>query len=638
MRLKSIFLLVLWFFVAGPASAQNLTSVEFLRNAFAVQTSEALAQLLATEDSLSDPFTIWHEAIGIGRSALAENAAGRAGIVRLMEAAVIRSGGASDALPLDQISSSDLNAIKEAIGFPGADDLVHFLFARAPSLRNEFEFESYAIVRVILPGLDTHLIRERASHPYLGLTPTFSEQFVPAADDPVQVATGERARTRRLNLAAIGDIIVAAKAYRAADRLKDNTRFYPLLIAADALERAFLANPDDFRLVAYRAHWSTLRALRNSPQTDQFLQQEVRRLEFAIPRSAFFARQFSDAEKAYRSAPFPKDDPRGQVWSSWGQAISLFATNADASAAFARTFELLSPEALQYARMFHLLLSHLDHMDRDRLAGSDDWGEKLGPLLKGRWRIENGREWFLFNQDFLRILETIGRSDIAARYLMDEIGQLDRDAPDAVRELQMLKWLAPFVTDFCHQISFEMSPASGWSLREVANYNRYLDFLHSINASGELIKPGEIVQILDEPGPYGATSPDEDCATTFAVYGITDSDLFGLYETTSPADTATITAGIESWVLASLNRSDPAPSAVPFLKLIWIEWFSQAFQALNMPGITAERYSYKAINASSLTSKGSVTALLAHEAVSPNDRKILQLFLLTRSFLEERYP
>lgn len=638
MRLKATFLLTLWLCFTQAAFAQNSTSIEFLGKAFPVESSEALEHLLEAEDGLADPITIWHEAVGIGRSELAEEAAGRAAIVRLMEAAVIRGGGASESLPLDQLSRSDLNAIKEAIGFPGDDDLVNFLFARAPSLRDEFEFENYAIVRIILPELDTHLIRERADRPYLGLMPSFSEQYMPVADDPVQVAIGERARTRRLNLAAIGDIIVAAKAFRAASRVEGNARLYPLLIAADALERAFRANPKDFRLVAYRAHWHTLQALRNSPQIDQFINQEVRRLEFAIPRSAFFARQFSDAEEAYRLAPVPQGDLRGQLWSSWGQTVSVFARNADASSLSAKTSELLSPETLDYARMFHLLLSHLHPLDRYSLAGVTDWENELNSLLEGRPTISKNREWLAFNQDFLRILETIGRPDIAARYLMDEIGHIDRNTPDAFRELQMLTWLAPFISDYCYQISFEMSPASGWRLREVGNYNRYLDFLHSIDASGEVVEPGEIVQILNAPGPYGATSPEEDCATTLAVYGIASSDLFGLSEATSSADAANIISGIESWVLASLERTDPSPSAVPYLKLIWIEWFSQAFQPLTVPGTTPERYSYNAINASSLTSKEAVTALLAHDAINPYDRKILQLFLLTRSFLEVRYP
>lgn len=638
MRLKTAFFLVLWLSFTENVLAQVSNSVEFLSEAFHVETSEALATILEKHKNLSDPTMIWREAVGISRTELAEEAVGRAAIVRLMEAALLRSGAVRDTLPLDQISKSDLSAMKSSIGFLGDDDLLHFLFTRDPSLRDEFEFESYAIVRIILTDLNEHVIRERSDRPYRGLTTSFSEQFIPAAEDPVKLATGERARTRRFNLAALGDIIVAAKAYRAAERAQDSGRMYALLIAADALERAFRANPDDFRLVPYRAHWIALRALREPSENDEFLKQELNRLEFAIPRSAFFARQFDDAEEAYRAAPISQSDARGRLWSSWGQAISIFAKKGEASTEFSQVAELLTLETLTYARMFQLLLRHLGSADRDLISGSGDWEDQLSLLLGENNRIANNRAWLTFNQDFLRILENIGRPDVAARYLTDEIKRIDRNTPEAIRELQMVIWLAPFIDDYCRLISFEMSSASGWRLRDIDRYNLYLDFLHSINESGELVRPGEVVQILDEPGPYGAISPEEDCATTLAVYGIADSDLFGLSKTTSSENAMDIVAGLEDWVLNALNRTDPAPSAVPYLKLVWIEWFSQAFQPLTTPGITLEQYAYRPIKASRLTTKDAVIALMDHKAVTQHDREILELFLSTRSILEKRYP
>lgn len=636
MRTPFVTALLLWLGLTAGAFAQSPEMIKFLRAAYRVKTPDALASVLESQSDFTDSTKIWREAVIIGRTDLGEEAAGRAAIVRLMEAAVQRGGGVPDAAPLDRFGQTDLASLKAAVGFPGENELLHYLFTRSPSLRDEFQFESYAIVRIIMPDLGVNVIRERADRSYLGLTPTFSERLVQTSQDPVPVAPGERARTRRLNLAALGDLILAAKAYKAVERLQGPERAYPLVIAVDALERAARANPEDFRLVPYRAQWAALRVLRKSAPGDPFLERELSRREFAIARSAFFARQFDDAAEAYRSAPIDAGDARGQLWLSWGQAMSLFAARGEAAPMFDQVAKALTPDTPRYARMFRLLLLNLDPDERAKMSAAAKWQARIDALI-GTVPIADD-EWVASNQDFLRILETIGRPDIAARYLIDEIRDVDRKGRNVLRERQMLLWLAPFVEDLCDLISFEMSPSSGWQLRKVEGYNRYYDFLHSINDSGALVTPGKIVLALDEPGPYGATSPEEDCATTLAVYGIAESDLFGLAERTPPSEAATIVAGIEGWVRDALDRADPAPSAIPYLKLIWIEWFSQTFQALTVPGHAVDQFHYNPLQASELTSREAVKVLLENPAVHMHERELLKLFLATRDFLEERYP
>lgn len=628
--------MMLWLNLAAGASAQAPEVINFLREAYRVETPDALASVLGSQPDFTDTTEIWREAVTIGRTDLGEEAAGRAAIVRLIEAAVQRGGGTPDAAPLDRFGQADLASLKAAVGFPGENELLHYLFARDPSLRDEFQFESYAIVRIVVPDLGVHMIRERADQLFLGLTPTFSERFVQASEDPVPVAPGERARTRRLNLAALGDIILAAKAYRAAERIQGPERAYPLVIAVDALERADRANPEDFRLVPYRAQWAALLVLRKSAQGDSFLEQELSRREFAIARSAFFARQFDDAAEDYRSAPIDASDTRGKLWSSWGQAMSLFAERDEAAPMFGQVAKLLTPDSPRFAWMLRHLLRNLGPDERTKMSDAAQWEARIDALI-GTDPIADD-DWLASNQDFLRILETIGRPDIAAHYLMDEISHVDRLGPNALRERQMLLWLAPFVADYCYLISFEMSPSSGWELRKVEGYNRYYDFLHSISNSGALVKPGEIVLALDEPGPYGATSPEEDCATTLAVYGIAGSDLFGLADKTPPAQAGTVVTAIEGWVRDALDRANPAPSAIPYIKLVWIEWFSQAFQPLTAPGLPVEQFHYDPLQASTLTSRETVKSLLESGVVRPHERELLELFLATRKFLEQQYP
>ncbi|MDE0415860.1 MAG: hypothetical protein OXI95_02845 [bacterium] len=88
------------------------------------ETSEDLAPIVAGAPRLSSETTLWTDAIGMGKSALAEEPARLAAITQLMEAALIRAGVEPDSVALRRLSPEDTSAIHDAVGFADAGSLL----------------------------------------------------------------------------------------------------------------------------------------------------------------------------------------------------------------------------------------------------------------------------------------------------------------------------------------------------------------------------------------------------------------------------------------------------------------------------------------------------------------------------------
>ena len=239
-------------------------------------------------------------------------------------------------------------------------------------------------------------------------------------------------------------------------------------------------------------------------------------------------------------------------------------------------------------------------------------------------------------RDFRHMMATIGRPDIASRFLMDQL-RLSR-ARGIGSENDYIRWLAPFIHEYCYAISFRLSATGDWKRRAAEGYNVLLDFVDNFNDDGQLVSPGEVVTYDGHRVPYPALSPEEDCTAAQAVYGIVDNPLYGILGQTAVKDRATIILGIEAWVRDAMSRSKPAPSIAPYLKLVWLEWFAQVFEELKDPSFDVSEFRYSAITASPMTVPDRVRELLQHRAVTPHQRHMIELFLETREFLEEMYP
>lgn len=629
-------LLPLFMFFTTSVGAQNKAVISVLQDVYPAETSQELETALKSSTHMVSARDLWIEALMISSTELLDEPAGRIAITRLMETALIRGTVTGDSNSLDRLSNDDIAAMKAFTGFPGEDELLHYLFERGPSVRDDFEFQNYAIIRLSPDSIPHRILRERASEGYLGLKEQFSQRAIMPADDPVFRAPGEQAKTRTLNLAALPQIVLAAKAFRAAQRAPKQDRHLPLLIATLAVNKAVVADASDFRPVVYASEWLAFNALKEARPKDGLLQSELLRLKRRIPRTAFFARLFSAATDAYAKADFPADDIHGKIWSAWGQAISILASGGDSGPLFRSVYDMLTPDHTRFAWMLNNLMQSLSDNERERLGLTDDIEESLIALLETHPVATDDKSWRALNQDFLRIVETIGRPDIAIRYLVTQAEQITDDPDKQWRRDQILRWLGPFAHDLCYLISFEMSGSRSWKLRATNGYDPMADFLENVRPDGGLVQAGEVIVPQDGERTYSSVNPEEDCATAFVVHGVKIYTASVLVEAVTPdTEKASIVLPFQTWVDKAQQRDNA--SIRPYLKLIWLEWFGQAFEPMKNTDIGHDEFIFKTVNASELVAREKVNRLLSHPASGQQEQNLIEVFLLLHGFLKTSY-
>ena len=594
-------------------------SVHILNAAAHDHTSHDLATTLAEIPSLVPDLSLWLDAIAIGDLPVGESEK-RAAITRLMEAALIRGGSKPDSVPLDYLSSGDIAAMRHAVGFPDPADLLLYLLLRGPSLLDSFELGQYTAIRAASHGSPYRILFERSDIAYLDLSPTFRESILLREEDPVSRIPGEQAKTRRFNLSYLPDLVLAAKAFRAAQRAASDRSVYPLLIARRAVNRAFLGSSP----VVYSTEWEAVRALRSYSGKDDYIRESATAAEFRIPVVDFSFRLFKDAAATFGNLATLDVDVPFTLWALWREALSLFAYRADARPAFDRIGDLIGPSTPREAHEFALFLHYLPSQDLAFLRRTTHWIATARAALRQNPILTDGPIDSDTEYTFPAQMRTIGRPDIAARFLMDRI-RFSRRTGDG-HETDHLRGLAPFLKDYCYMISFTMSSTAGWQRRVTPAYNALLDFLHSVDDRAEPTARGEALAYDGTRFPYPALIPEEDCNIIFLAYGVVEHSQSPLMHRTPAEDRSRLVQEIENWVHEAMSRNEPAPSIVPYLKLIWTDWFAQAFEPLRNPFMDASDFRYYRTAASQLSHPAHVRTLADHPAATPHEKDLIELF------------
>ena len=125
-----------------------------------------------------------------------------------------------------------------------------------------------------------------------------------------------------------------------------------------------------------------------------------------------------------------------------------------------------------------------------------------------------------------------------------------------------------------------------WGHTRISSTTR---FLHHLNSENNLVAPAEVV-VFDEGAPYGILSPEEDCATAFIIYGVISDSVssLGNISATQGPEISNVAKSIAQWASNSMERNEPEPSLAPYLKAVWIEWFSQAFKDFKRSNISVK--------------------------------------------------
>ena len=280
----------------------------------------------------------------------------------------------------------------------------------------------------------------------------------------------------------------------------------------------------------------------------------------------------------------------------------------------------------------------LDENEVDAICLPAGWRENLEGVMKSIPSPLPDELWLTYNIDLLKILETIGRPDLAVAHLSAEMRILAEYPVQQPRLDQSLMWLGPFAHDLCYLISFEMSATQGWKLRKTSNYPEYLDFLHAFGEDGEPVEQGELLKPSGARTPYSMTSPQEDCSTTLVPYGVINRNPVRgwVYGTETPEVKAAIVEPFETWVKEAVTRIEPPPSARPYLKLLFQEWFMQAFATLQL-GTAPGDFIYEPVAASVLSEREIAAELLGSQLLDAGDRRLLHRFDELHVLLNDLY-
>ena len=639
MRILAIFVLSAGLLTSCAVYALDEASRRMLQATEDAQSSKDLDTFLGMSSSALDAKGLWRSALGMAKRLMETGGVDRTAVIRLMESALIAEGVEADYEPLSDLTLADVASMREALGFPAECDVLLYLLHRGPSVYEHAPWGEYIVTRLAPPGDEVRVI-EWTSQPFLGIRPDWQTKKFSTATDPVCRNAGEFAKTQRFNLGALPDLILAAKAYRAAARADQKFVAYPFLVGAYAVNAMFEKNPTlDFRPLVYAAQSKALSEVMERADKDTELLSELTRLQVNQPRAAFLARNFGEAARGYERVEIEAHDNQIRMAAVWGRALSLFAYRSNETrAAFHRVATHIGLDSPFYSGMFGLLLRYMTDDEAKWLVDRDSWLIQVDHLLGEVWRDSDRLVNVVSDYEFMTAMLTIGRPDIAGRYLMDRLESMtDKKGQD-----YLLRRLAAFTRDYCYTISFELSEASGWVRRRTEGYNPLLDFLDSVNAEGGLVRGGEVVVWDGGDEPYPSLSPEEDCAIGFVVYGMRrDSMLNRLEEYTAKEvvkQQRDAVRGFEFWVREAMSRERPAPSLVPYLKLVFHDWFFQALDDLKDPELPAARFSYRPFGASELTREEVVASLRRHPAATTHIRNMIELFLATRSFLVEHYP
>ena len=95
----------------------------------------------------------------------------------------------------------------------------------------------------------------------------------------------------------------------------------------------------------------------------------------------------------------------------------MFAYGADATAQFEILVQMLGPDTVGYARVFGLLLQYLSDKEAAELGDVSGWKAQIRALLGEGFIGDWGQVDDVLELDFRRIMATIGRPDIASRFL-----------------------------------------------------------------------------------------------------------------------------------------------------------------------------------------------------------------------------
>lgn len=588
-----------------------------------------LKELPSTNFILLNAFSEAYQGSGTGET-------GRAIMsLRLLALAAIQEGPCrANVGSLDKLTPGDVDALAEMTLYPAPSDQIRYLLARFPSLRDQLLGEpraEYYSVR-LQTDADRALVLEKSTIPYLGLGSEFSSRTIASRDDIVSGTLGEHAQTRRFFLSGLVPLIAAAKT-ASISRCFSNEVHALLVQTVLAVWLAGLSSVDEG---AINSFWTVSSSISNKIQ--KFSQYDFRRIDYVLTHyvalTAYQRQRFETALAAYARLSSNTTVPGLRRVGEWGKAVVELALDHTllACKAFGNFSNGLKAGEEKYAVVMLRILDNLT--DTEKSKCTSDASNAIGNAARLLKPDELSLSPNLDTQ--ISLLQKVGRPDIGVRFYSKALPLVieRRESINKLIEMRYITEIAAFLRDLFSVISFHLTPEDGWQPIPRGSYDNRLDFLHHERPDGSLTKAGEIL-VLTSGSPYGMGDPERDLATSIAAYGIPSncpSTGALMRKTNNPSEGASAFA---AWVNESMSRNNG--SIVPYLKLIWIEWFACSFESLKNAEFDPVRFAFNPASDSGITSIDQVTKLANNSMINLQQRELLDLMIRARVEMSKLY-
>jgi hypothetical protein len=566
---------------------------------------------------------------------------------------------------LYSIGPSGLTALEKYLNFAREGDPINIMLRRMPSIDGSEIAGEYRFLRLNFYLTGRYVLLESADTPWLDLSPRWKKS---------EGALGPEARSKSVPveglfyafpLASIRFIVAIEKAYLCLSLLPSDTllKKYALLLAGDSFYFASRASGSDesykFAGTASDILRVAVEAFRRQPPAGGALLTADNLLP-RLTAARFFARKFRVALEDYNAAANALNRPADfRVYGEWGAAICLLGMGNTTGAAtrFRNVAMLLqkATPALDNSQYRYLMLGLIDTVGAKAVLGDQpqlDYLHAAAEAWRGTYVPEDTR--YRLNLNLLQALYTVGRHDIAARFLMREIARVHKRAeiPFRVIELDYMKELGATLGDVYSELS--------WTMDEGGNVKPRLANMQEWSRDFAPTKLDKFLSGCFGTSRYGTCSPEEDRATAVQTYapdavapfegvysqlkqlvgsGLIESNVMDFdFNSISPAP-KTDHSGIDiaRWVEEEFTRTPP--NVEPLLKLVWIEWCYLPLAELGLANSSLSTWRYRPLNNSGLTSASRIELKLKStgQFLDPRTQRVWELFRDVHEFLLNNY-
>ena len=391
--------------------------------------------------------------------------------------------------------------------------------------------------------------------------------------------------------------------------------------------------------LAFRSRLSRFLVDLESPESP-FSETDIIRLQHRLVSATFFARAFETAAEKYLAhAEKPRATNFDKLYGYHGAAMSYLALGDEETGYGYLREAALNVEwndNLPYA----FSLVSIDRATNQNFLAAED-KDPVPSIEQGMlgafgtilhlYSTQRGRQTYEdMNEDFLRVMHTIGRPDIAIRHGIKQVKILDENwLEDDRNRLQsfFVREICASLTDLFYGISFEWRDGA-WVLRS----GQQDEFLPTFV---QLLEPGRYDDL------YSKSHPEEDRAVTLenAVHSRAlsrcenDDDQSACM--VAKAMTPSEFVSIDDWV--EHHQNGKAGPSRAFLKAIWAYWFGLGLEGKGPWENESFVYSPEDIFPSLSLSSAKRLLKDGDKEVESKEKRILELMIETREFLDQRF-